>query len=148
MRHFRQWQRKALLLCKEFQTGSQKQRHRITGSIAGSCKKGGHSTSTIAYTLMIPLSVRRYSLSGVTNGKTYLTKWGSVKRLICGYVQTELITVKGIAYCKLTRKEYILQSQLTCRAILQGVKISTLLTQTPHIFLPDGGGHPGKQPIY
>ena len=148
MKHFKLWRRKAYTLCSLLQNGLLERHHRTTGSIAGSCKKEGHSISTIAFTLMIPLSVRKYSLSGVANGKTYLTKWGNVKRSICGYVKTELTTKKGIVYCRLTRKEYILQSQLTCRAILQGVRISILLTQTPHTTLVAGGGHPEKQPIY
>lgn len=148
MRHFRQWQRKALGLYRLSQTGSLEQPRRITGFTAGNCKKGAHSTSTIAYTLTIPLCAKKYSHFGNQSGKIFSTKWDTVGTWTSGGVLTELTTRKGIAYCKLTRREYTHQSQPTCPVILLGVKISILLTRIPHTILVVGGGHPEKQPIY
>lgn len=148
MRHFRRWQRKALSLYSRLQTGLAGRHHRTTGSTVGSYRNGARYTYTIAFTLTIPLRARRYYNNGRLNGATYWTKWDTVGTWICGYVKTELTTVKGRAYCKLTRKEYTHQSQPICPVILRGVKINILLTETPHTTLVGGGARPGKQPIY
>lgn len=140
MQHFRQWERKALGLCSPLQTGSVEPPLQITGSMYGSCSDGGHFTSTIAFTLIIPVRQKKYSLDGGLSGKTFLTKSSKGVVSIYGYVKTELITLKGRVCCKLTRREYTSRLQPTLVATVGAVKISILATETPHTTLHAGGG--------
>lgn len=148
MRHFRQWQRKAITSYERLQTGFDKQPHRSTGSTCGSYKNGVHCTSTIAFTLVVPIAAKRYYLCGWLNGHQYWMKWAENEGATCGYVKTERITVRGETYCKLTRKEYKNQLPRIYRGTVGVLKINILWTRIPPTTRLVGGAVPESQLNY
>lgn len=145
MPHLWRWQHNPLTLPRRFRIGSDKLHRQIYGSTYGSFKKEEHSISTIACTVLIPVSQTRYYVDGGLSGKASYKKWETKLPPICGYARTGHITKTGIKIYKRTRRRYKNLSLRIWQGTAPVLRINILWTFILPITPSVGGGVPESQ---